>query len=327
MREITPKSVAVLEWHGWTNFLLPRVLDDAGLRWEVDPFGPFPESQFEELCSAVSVVCFHVNLSIRIGLPLRLADLARSFSSRRVHVVNGFVEDIRKSALQRHLESAGLPSVRALRAGPADELLFVKTELNYGGETERMVPPELSARLGITQLISPQVEPGAYWTTCRGALADTVWDDPSLTVERFISNSEGSFYRVYFAGRQVIIVQAFDRSVIQKMRGGDRDVNYLCNLDDLRSGSDGLPLSSRLKQVITVFLDHTPIEFGALDIVHDGHDNHYIVDLNPTPSAPDGSPNNQLNDFLRRGIIHPEYRRLRPGRAQTVASAVANGPA
>ena len=84
-----------------------------------------------------------------------------------------------------------------------------------------------------------------------------------------------------------------------------------------------LPLSIRLMAneplaVITLLLssmlalaplENTPVEFGCIDIVHDGRDQHYIIDLNLTPYAGTRAHDAYLTDFLRMGITDPHKRK------------------
>ncbi|MEM7429490.1 MAG: hypothetical protein AAF441_25740, partial [Pseudomonadota bacterium] len=177
-------------------------------------------------------------------------------------------------------------------------------ELNYGGEMEKTLPPDLRNRMVRPAAVCREMHALSYKAAARKDLAPSIWSDPSLTVERYIDNAEGSIFRAYFCGSQVIVVKAHDRSLIKKMCGDVRDINYAGSLDQVRAGTDRLPLSARLKRDIARFLDHTPVDFGCIDIVHDGEDNHYIIDLNPTPYARDGAPNEDINSFLRLGLTH-----------------------
>src|SRR5229473_1775794 len=92
-------KVAVLEWRAWDGFLLTHVLGDAAVRFETDPFRAFPSAQFDRVCDSVTTVCFQINLSVRHRLPLGIRDLTSRFIARGVYVVNGLIQDIRKSTL------------------------------------------------------------------------------------------------------------------------------------------------------------------------------------------------------------------------------------
>lgn len=304
--------VAVLEWRAWQGFLLSHVLGDAAERIEVDPFRELPSERFDHICDSFTMVCFQVNLSVRTRLPLQIRDLTNRFVARGLYVVNGVVQDIRKSTLQAHLENIGLPSAKAAPAGDAGEMLFVKTNLNYGGDLERWLPPENIVAGGLDQLVSPHIGGAYYYTVMeRGRLDPEIWNDPTVVVEKYITNSENSFYRVYFSGQRVVIVKAFAPGVIKKLSSDPRDTNYVTDLEHLKAGRDHLELSATLKRDVATFVEKTPVEFGCIDMVHDGHDKHYIIDLNLTPYAGTRGADKFLTDFLREGITNqPERKRI-----------------
>jgi hypothetical protein len=304
-------KVAVLEWRAWEGFLLTHVLGDDAERIEVDPFRELPSEEFDRICDSFATVCFQINLSVRGRLPLRIRDLTNRFVERGVFVVNGFVQDIRKSTLQKHLETIGLNSVRVTPSGSSHEVLIVKTDLNYGGDLERHLPPESIAAAGFEHLISPEIK-GAYYykTVLREMLPAEIWHDPAIMIEKYIDNAENSFYRVYFSGERVIIVKAFAARIIKKLSNDPRDTNYVTDLEHLKAGTDKLELSGKLKRDLVTFLEQSAVEFGCLDIVHDGNDNHYIIDLNLTPYAGRRRIDPFLTNFLREGLGNPPQRKL-----------------
>jgi hypothetical protein len=307
-------TVAVLEWRAWTGFLLNHVLREDARRIEVDPFRELPAEEFDRICDSFTTVCFQINLSVRSRLPLRIRDLTNCFKERGIYVVNGVVQDIRKSTLHAHLEAIGLNTPKAAQSGAADEMLFVKTNLNYGGDLERWLPPESIAAGGLEHLVSPIIGGAYYYQTLeRSMLHADMWKDPAIVIEKYITNTENTFYRVYFSGQRVIIVKAFAPGVIKKLSSDPRDTNYVTDLEHLKAGKDHLELSATLKQDVTTFIDKTPVEFGCIDIVHDGNDKHYIIDLNLTPYAGNRGPEKFLIDFLRQGITSPTERKLTDG--------------
>ena len=304
-------KVAVLEWQAWVGFLLKHVLGKHAVRIKTDPFREFPSAQFERVCDSFTTVCFQINLSVRGRLPLRIRDLTNRFVERGVYVVNGLVQDIRKSTLHAHLAAIGLPSLKAARSGSPDEILFVKTDLNYGGDLERWLPPESIAAVGLEHLISTDVGAYRYKTVERGMLQEGIWADAALVVEKYVTNDEDSFYRVYFSGRQVIIVKAFAPGIIKKLSSDPRDTNFVTDLEHLKAGTDKLPISATLKRDVATFVENTPVEFGCIDIVHDGRDRHYVVDLNLTPYAGTRAHDAFLNSFLQSGITNPSRRKVK----------------
>ncbi len=129
-------------------------------------------------------------------------------------------------------------------------------------------------------------------------------------VEKYVANAENSFHRVYFSGNQVIIVKAFAPGVIKKLSGDPRDTNFVTDLEHLKAGTDQLSISATLKRDVATFVEKTPVEFGCIDIVHDGYDQHYIIDLNLTPYAGTRVHDAFLTNFLRLGITSPLQRKL-----------------
>ncbi|HEX5703963.1 MAG TPA: hypothetical protein VFX97_12235 [Pyrinomonadaceae bacterium] len=302
-------TVAVLEWQAWKGFLITHVLGAEAVRIETDPFHEFPAAEFDRICDSVTTVCFQINLSVRSRLPLGTRALTSRFLERGVYVVNGLVQDVRKSTLHAHLEAIGLPSPKAAPSGSADEILFVKTNLNYGGELERWLPAESIAAGGLTDLVSAEVGAYRYKTVKRGNLHEGAWQDPAIVVEKYVANEEDSFYRAYFSGQQVIIVKAFAPGIIKKLRHDPRDTNFVSDLNHLKAGTDGLSISASLKRDVATFVENTPVEFGCIDIVHDGEDNHYIIDLNLTPYAGTRPHDGFLTNFLRSGITDAPQRK------------------
>ncbi len=302
-------AIAVLEWRAWDGFLLSHVLGKKAVRIETDPFREFPSAQLDFLCDSFTTVCFQINLSVRNRLPLRIGDLTNRLVKRGVYVVNGLVQDIRKSTLHAHLEIIGLPSAKATPSGSADEVLFVKTNLNYGGELERWVPAGDIAAGGLEHLVSNDLGAYQYQTVARGMIEERIWTDQSIVVEKYVTNDEDSFYRVYFSGEQIIIVKAFAQGIIKKLSGDPRDTNFVTDLEAIKTGTDGLPISEKLKNIVATFVELTPVEFGCIDIVHDGRDHHYIIDLNLTPYAGKRKHDPFLTNFLRMGITDPTRRK------------------
>src|ERR1041385_1875956 len=303
-------AIAVLDWQAWEGFLLRHVLGEDAVRIETDPFREFPSVEFDRLCDSFTTVCFQINLSVRSQLPLRIRDLTNRFVERGLYVVNGLVQDIRKATLHAHLEAIGLRSLKAARSGSPDEILFVKTNLNYGGELERWLPPETIAASGLEQFISSDIGAYHYETVERGMLQDDIWMDPAIVIEKYVTNDKDSFYRVYFSGEQIIIVEAFAPGIIKKLSGDPQNKTFMVDFESLKAGTDDLPMSATLKRDVATFVEKTPVEFGCIDIVHDGHDNHYVVDLNLTPYAGSRVYDEVLDNFLLLGITDPSRRKV-----------------
>src|SRR5262249_13834144 len=134
------KRAVIFEWPEPGDSLLSGVLGNLADRVEVDPFRPLSAQSLEDAGGDAEIVCFHVDLTIRRRLPLRIAEWSRRLEAEGWFVVNGRVQDISKRTLARHLKKIGLPTCVAPRRGPAEEFLFLKTNLNYGGRKEKVLP-------------------------------------------------------------------------------------------------------------------------------------------------------------------------------------------
>jgi hypothetical protein len=303
------KRAVIFEWPEPSgNSLLSGVLGGLAERVWVDPFRDLASQPLGDACGDAEVVCFHVDLTLRRGLRLDIAGWSRRLEAEGRYVVNGRVQDISKRSLARHLKAIGLPTCAATRRGPADEPLFVKTNLNYGGRKESRLPPEVVDAAELSGLISAEVGAFSYRVLPRKDVPAGLWSDPAHAIERYVTNSHDSFVRAYFSGVQIIMVVAYAPGPIKKLRGDPRDTNYVTDIGHLKGGAEDFELSDALKSTVCRFVERTPVEFGSIDLVHDDDGHYYVIDLNTTPSGGEGA-DPELNEHLRLGITEPEYRK------------------
>jgi hypothetical protein len=196
----------------------------------------------------------------------------------------------------------------ATENGPADEELFVKTNLNYGGRKEKRIPPEVAETSRMTAYMTEETGAYTYRVLKRKDVPAKLWNDSAHFIERFVTNSDDSFVRVYFAGVRIVIVKAYAPTAIKKLVGDPRDTNYVTDIVHLESGAEDFELSDTLKATVGSFVKKTPVEFGCIDLVYDDFDHYYVVDLNMTPSGGRGT-DAELNDYLQLGITDPAYRK------------------
>lgn len=302
------RRVVIFEWPEPGNSLLSCVLGDLANRVEVDPFRDVDDQALDRACGESEIVCFHIDLTLRRGLRLAIAEWSRRLEQQGRFVVNGFVQDISKQSLARHLREIGLPTCVATPQGPGDEPLFVKTNLNYGGRKEKTLSPDILDATRLAGWISPEIGPYSYQVMARKDVPAALWADRAHVIERFVTNPEGSFVRVYFSGVQIILVMAHAPGAIKKLCDDPRDTNYITCIDHLKEGAEDFDLSDELKSTVWRFVEETPVEFGCIDIVHDESDHYYIIDLNTTPSGA-AQTDPELNEYLRFGITEPDSRK------------------
>jgi hypothetical protein len=292
-------DVAIYEWCAWESFLGQLLLPAAmHIQGAVEDTAADVLAQLHADCRTF---LFQINLSLSEKFPSERKELVAGLLARGIRVLNRGVEDIRKSSLHRLLAKAGLPSAATTEDGPADEVLIVKTDCNYGGRYERILTQVQRRRLEI-----PDAEIGLsgwddYRVLPRSEMPPEWWCDPTLVVERFIENPEGRFFRVVVAGESVMVVEAYHEAMIKKVGGGSRDRNFFIDRARLSQLTGNPYLSGDLLILIDRFLAASGLDFGSLDIVHKNEE-FYIVDLNTTPYGSRDGLKDDVAEFLRSGI-------------------------
>lgn len=315
--------ILVYHWQAWDGFLISHLVAD---------YCHLPATHEDQMAQLerhltpnICAVLPQINLTDSSAFPAQRAALFAGLQARGVALLNAQVSNISKRRLHRMLAQAGLPSARATENGPPQQRLFVKTDLNWGGAPEQRLPPALQGQLFPAQVqCAVQAAPirswDAYYTLRREEVPPALWHDPALVIEQYVENPEHSFYRVYGFGDALVVVKAHSNALIKKLAGDRRDSNYLLERSALLQDSglqygpsqtDGLPgsgpqqggtLAPGLRRVLRGFVQHYPLAYFCLDIVHDEHE-FYIIDLNLTPWAGKQPQTTEAVEFLCRGAI------------------------
>ncbi|MGW5265927.1 hypothetical protein ACWEQG_33545 [Microbispora sp. NPDC004025] len=272
------EDVAVYDHSRWTGYLLQRLLP--GCTRIVSGRADTVENILSCLDPGCSFFIFHIDLTSARERPLARADLCAELSLRGVRVLNAGVEDISKRSLQRKCAEIGLPTTAAQRVGPPEEMLIVKTNLNYGGIPERVA--------GYATAPGPTAEPMEYPVVSRRGLDPDTWDRPDLVVERFISDEQDRLFRCAVLGHR----RAWFRFISAER------VKRVPSDTSLMVAEETVPDAARL--AVNAFISSHGCDFGAFDVlVSDEH--AYIIDFNSTPVWGDGDlgPLVLLSDGLR----------------------------
>jgi hypothetical protein len=272
----------VYDWSTWEGFLAPGVLPGA-CRIPASP-GDDSEAILARVPTASRRFLFHLNLSRTLRFPVERAELCRLLKLRGVEVWNEKVVDVTRRALHSCCCAAGLTSLAAERDGDPAEILIVKTDLNYGGKTERLLSARDRQRLGIPEL-SPHVQgPLEYRVLPRREIPEELWSDPALVMERYVRNSRYSFFRAYRCGGSLVVSEAINPEPIQKMRVGLERWNTFIRLAAPLAATSPPPEVPRgLFRTLLTFLAAFSLDFGALDLVMDDAGQAFVIDVNPTP--------------------------------------------
>ncbi len=290
------KNILVYGWTSWQGYLISHLVElHCEARWDDE------WTVLNAACGPdVNAVLFHHCLSHSALFPHRRAEFEQRLAQKGTRVLNAGLADMRKRTLHAMLERAGLRCARALRHGPDDQRLFVKTNLNYGGKAERRLPAELQPVFSL-QPDCPIRSWDDYQLKRRDEIDPAWWDNPHLVIENYISYDD-TLYRVYGCGDALICILAHSKDLIKKENEHPddrwayvdrRQLNVeCCNIGDFPKD---------LWQQIAGFISHYPFDYFCLDVVHDG-EHHTIIDLNLTPHFGMEPPDAQWLAILRRGL-------------------------
>jgi hypothetical protein len=187
--------------------------------------------------------------------------------------------------MQERCRRLGIGCTLATRIGSPDEMLIVKTNLNYGGEIEQRLSATERELLGIDAPASVITKASDYPVLARRDVPVDWWSDQSLVVEKFITNHEHRWYRVFFLLSHVVISEMTNPSEIKKV-GGSKMTRHWCvtmNADGTVAGVTADGPHEMLRDVDRLRRD-AALDFGAIDVVAADDGGAYIIDVNTTPA-------------------------------------------
>jgi hypothetical protein len=250
-----------------------------------------PRASAEHILSIVGdppgVFVFHLDISIPTWFieEHQIQALSRILRASGTVVLNDRVTNILKTFVQRQCDCSGLPTVRAREDGKPHELLFVKTNFNSGGIRERMFQREFGHCSQTEILLScPLAGSRDYRVVRRDHIPVSWWGNEALSIERFIRNKSGRFFRLYLYRSAVVIAEGWSRRRIKRVHEawGTHHCLFWSGSDIVGSGSR-VRLPKRLLEVAASGIRVFALDFGAIDLVEDDEGEFYIVDVNHTP--------------------------------------------
>lgn len=269
---MTTGKVYIYEWNAWEEFLISLMFPHA-TRLDANL-----DDDHDDVIAQISDDCgwfiFHINLTETAHIPRTRNQLCAHLSNRGVNVVNAGLTSISKRRVQQTCKELGLNTTIAPRSGPPDETLILKTDLNYGGLTERGLTAAERLRLNINHVVSLHNE--AYNILPRAEIPSDTWESPEYVVERYIHNSSNFFYRAHLLQHHMVVSRVVDDAPLKKFPAGlNRDDSYFVNT--------GSRTDKKLVNDVIKFSQTIGLDFGALDVVQDDEENFYIIDVNSTP--------------------------------------------
>jgi hypothetical protein len=276
-------SAVIYEWEAWEGYLLPQLLR-AAHRLKAAPDDTLDQI-VTRLPGDTNAFCFHLNCTKTGQFPLCRAELIEALEAKGIPVLNGYVTDTSKRSLQQACEYLGLPTVATREAdGRPNDLVIVKTDLNYGGFGERGLSSADKQRLGIPVAESPINSTYDYKVLTRSSVPDQWWKDLTLVVERFVKNRYNRKFSVYFGGTAFVAVLMVSTEEIKKFSPTHFRQEFLLTEQDCAEVAHP-DLPSGLQLGTVRLLRHYRVDVGAIDVVEDDDGCCYPIDLNPTTYA------------------------------------------
>ncbi|PRC94354.1 hypothetical protein [Solimicrobium silvestre] len=273
----------ILVFNGWDGYLAQHLYPTAvvsTLKF-VDGCISFDPIEIEKC----TLLLIHFDISYLGGLLNEFQGLFDAIRSNGGVIWNSGILDIRKSAVQKHAQKIGLPTLRASPEINQDTFLLLKTELNARGCPEERLPCDVLCKLGLPTL-SKTACISEYPYLRAGDLSAEIWEDKNLHIERFIHRSDGIFFRVFFSGQHCILCEGQSNAVIKRMESASGRNDSLLTRDQSSDALVCLLLGSLKANVFAAavtFSNAIELDFGAVDLVVDDDDVVYVVDVNLTP--------------------------------------------
>jgi hypothetical protein len=254
-------------------------------------------------------VLFHFDLSEQRRLPRQRDWLVRKLQEGGMSAWNSKLTDISKDVVQRTNRELGLPHTQASRQGPKNELLIVKTRWNAFGFPELQLSESERKLLGYPRRWSRPIEAwDEYPVLRRVQIPPHWWQSRRLFIERFISNSQGDFYRAFFCGTQCALGVGRSHALVKRPESGSFPACYLLSRKRVTdpSGIRRMPRNAWTAfQTSCRFANTFALDYGAIDLIGDDSGSTYVVDVNPTPDG--RSMHDKVRSYLRRGLSSGVY--------------------
>lgn len=290
------KDFAIIEFSAWPGFLIQKLVTESQ-RFIASSIDVKTLAEMEEEFHAL---LFQINLSDISVFPFSNNVSFSQICSSKLLILNKDLVDITKRNVYKLLEKIGLPSLEVERFGSAEEELFVKSNLNWGGELEKGFDPEFQKAIGFSASEKTISSSSDYYVIKRKDLSPHLWDKKDIVIEKYISNSEDKFCRLYGCGESFVLVHAYSPHHIKKLQGYEQDYNIFFTKEDLENKSIDIP--EDLLNLIKKFHFNLEVDFYCLDIVYDDNLFFYVIDINTTPNISQMILPAELSNFLKLGL-------------------------
>jgi len=240
---------------------------------------------------------WHTYFTFKDNIPRDRAVLSQKLRQRGIHSINEGVTDVSKRHTQAVLSQLDLPTTIAAPEGDPDELLFFKSNHNFGGIPEKRLSQDLLDFFGIARPHPSTPDFSDYRVAKRREFPRENFENEDLFFERFVANEGNLFYRAFVVFDAVVLSKLECKGVIKKALEAHRRDDYLLSFSDVETGFSSAPdaLSRRIMADLERFCRALKLDLGGVDVLLDDQGVPHVIDANPTPF---GGPNLDRPGFL-----------------------------
>jgi hypothetical protein len=244
---------------------------------------------------------FHLNCTVTERFPTTRGELIQQLRAKDIVPINEGLTDTSKRAIQRKCAELGLNTTAAAPEGDEDELIIVKTDLNFGGDSEWALSSDERSTLGIVAGSDIIWKPDHYRVVPRRDVDPSWWTDPSLVCEKYISNRDNRWYRANFFFSHLVLRELFSESQIKKVGQSTMVAKWNIDIDDLEGGKSNGDYPALLVDALIRFARGFAADFAAVDVMVNDDADPFIIDVNTTPAML-AWPIPGLADYLREAL-------------------------
>jgi hypothetical protein len=274
---------AIYAWHSKGGFLIYSLLPEATVV-EAEIADDL-DGVLARVPPKTKSFVFHLNCSMTYNFPRSRAALVDALQRRGITVLNERATDISKRSVQRICARSGLNTTLAGPDGDPEDLIIVKTNLNFGGNSESGMPPEERAFLGLGPGSDMMWWPDHYIVAPRKEIKQPWWTDENHICERFVSNPAERCYRAYLFLSRLVVCRLTNPHKIKKMDSSKIENIWKLSLEDgIVPEPDSVDYPRPLLRELTTFAGAFGLDFGTIDVMEDEDGQPYVVDVNTTPA-------------------------------------------
>ena len=294
----TAERVVIYNFQTNRGFLLRCILPEAIIIEAI--IGESSDALCRRLPADMTHFIFHLDTSMTARMPEDRDKLLDYLRGSGVRILNGSITNITKQYLQSRLNDFGLRTAISTEGGDPGEHLFVKSNLNYGGEKESRLSDSEREYLGLPARSLIVSHSRDYKVLRRQEIPQAWWTDQSIFIEKFVANADDCFYRFYVLGSAVILTEAFNPAVIKKMEIGLRRRDYYLRLENGRL-VDTYAIDPDLIYAGEVFIRSFGLDFGTFELVRSDAREFFVIDVTTT-SYWGNEPRPEFLSYLRSGL-------------------------